>query len=94
MYQDDISLYNKVVSEYLKLEETDRAGAIMLKKKMAAIYDRLSEIKLELRKSETKKGETTPERERMAERMKLLKEMYIDCRAITNRQVSDYQMDR
>ena len=58
------------------------------------MYDRLSEIKLELRKSETRKGETAPERERMAERMKLLKEMYIDCRAITNRQVSDFNMDR
>lgn len=93
-YQEEIEMYRQALLRYNNLKPTDRTEAIALKKFLVGLYDRMNELYCHLRITSGRKTEDVAIKDKWGNRMKMIKEMYIDCRTIGNQQQNDWNMDR
>ena len=93
-FQKEIEMYTEALQRYQALESGNRAEAMALKKLLVGLYDRMNELYCHLRITNGRKTEDVAIKDKWGNRLKMIKELYVDCRTISNQQVSDWHMDR
>lgn len=91
LYPQDILQYANILNRFKRLTETNPREAYRLSIDALVVYDRWSEIKLQLKKN-LKRGEKAELKERLKEMCDFLKEVAVISRMVWKNSVEDIRM--
>lgn len=89
-YNQEVRMFNEIVSKYETIQENDIYGAYNLMKESLQCYNRWSTIKCYIRK-ELGRGEGAAIKNRLEEMCKYLKEVHTTARMIWSRAKDEYK---
>lgn len=87
---EDVKICEKIIEEYKKLTPEDVAGAFKLSQLSLSMYDRLNEIRFQVKMIEiTEKKTKTDVKEYLRGKMKVMEYIHVESRAIFNSAQND-----